>query len=63
MGEHWSTTGYSKFYQLYRGVEAVAHRLEKRRQRGWAPTKEYIAELYDISTQLKVLDGKDARRH
>jgi hypothetical protein len=52
MGEHWNAGGYSKLYQLYRRVETVAHHLEKRRQRGWVPTKQYIAELYDISTQL-----------
>lgn len=56
MGEHWNTTGYSKLYQLYRRVEAVASGLEKRRKRGWAPTKKYIAELYAISAQLKLLD-------
>jgi hypothetical protein len=61
MGEHWNTSGYSKLYQLYRRVEAVAHRLEKRRQHGWVPTKKYIAELYDISIQLKVLDLEAAR--
>jgi hypothetical protein len=62
MGEHWNTSGYSKLYQLYRRVAAVAHRLERRRQRRWVPTKKYIAELYDISDQLKVLDLETARR-
>ena len=62
MGEHWETSGYSRLYQLYRRVESVAHRLEKRRQHGWVPTKKYIAELYDIATQLKVLDGETTRR-
>jgi hypothetical protein len=62
IGEHWNTSGYSKLYQLYRRVETVAHRLNKRRRRGWVPTKKYIAELYDISDQLKVLDLETARR-
>jgi len=62
MGEHWNESGYSKLYQLYRRVEMVAHRLEKRRQHGWVPTKKYIAELYDISAELKVLDAQTARR-
>jgi len=62
IGEHWNESGYSKLYQLYRRVAFVAHRLEKRRQCGWVPTRKYIAELYDISTQLKVLDNETARR-
>ena len=62
MGEHWNATGYSKLYKLYRRVETVAHQLEVRRRRGWSPTKKYIAELYDISTQLKILDGEIARK-
>jgi hypothetical protein len=62
MGEHWNATGYSELYKLYRRVETVAHHLEKQRQSGWVPTKKYIAELYDISTQLKKLDGQKSRR-
>jgi hypothetical protein len=62
IGEHWNESTYSKLYQLYRRVAFVAHRLEKRRQHGWVPTKKYIAELYDISTELKVLDSQTARR-
>jgi len=62
LGERWNATGYSKPYQLYRRVEAVAHQLEKRRRRGWVPAKKYIAELYDISTQLKILDSEIKRK-
>jgi hypothetical protein len=62
IGEHWNESGYSKLYQLYRRVEFVAHKLEKRRQLKWVPTKKYMEELYDISTQLKVLDGETARQ-
>jgi len=57
MGEHWNATGYPKLYQLYRRVETVARQLEIQRQRGWVPTKKYIAELYDISIQLRVIDS------
>lgn len=62
MGERWNMSSYSKLYQLYRRVELVARRLERRRQRRWVPTRKYIAELYDISTQLKILDLQTARR-
>jgi hypothetical protein len=54
--EHWESTNYPKLYQLYRRVEDVATELEKRRQSGWAATKPLIAELFDIATELKVLD-------
>jgi hypothetical protein len=62
IGEHWNETGYSKLYQLYRRVAFVAHKLEQRRQLKWVPTKKYIEELYDISTQLKILDLETARK-
>lgn len=58
LGAHWSETRYSKLYQLYRRVEDVATALEKRRQGGWVASKPYIEELFDIATQLKVLDTK-----
>jgi hypothetical protein len=44
MGAHWSDTGYSKLYQLYRRVEDIASSLEKRRQRGWIATKPHVEE-------------------
>jgi hypothetical protein len=61
MGAHWNDTTYSKPYQLYRRVEDVARKLEKRRQNGWVPTRPFITELYDIASQLKVLDGSRRR--
>jgi hypothetical protein len=39
-------------------VEAVATELENRRRENWGPTKAIIEELFDIATQLKVLDKK-----
>jgi hypothetical protein len=56
LGAHWKRTGHSPIYQLYRRVEAVAARLERRRQKGWVPTRKYINELYEISRELKLLD-------
>jgi hypothetical protein len=56
MGHYWTNTKYSKLYQLYRRVERVARELDTRRHNGWVPTKKYIAELYDVSIELKVLD-------
>lgn len=56
MGEHWDTTKFPKLYQLSRRVEKVAALLEIRRQRGWQPTTELVAELNDVAIQLKVLD-------
>jgi len=58
IGAHWNATSYSKLYQLYRRVEHVATQLEKRRQNGWVPTRDYILELDDIAIQLKVLDKR-----
>jgi hypothetical protein len=58
MGAHWNETAYSKEYQLYHRVEAVATELENRRKENWGPTKAIIDELFDIATQLKVLDKK-----
>jgi len=58
MGAYWNETGCSKLYQLYRRVEDVATALEKRRQSGFVPAKPYVEELFDIATQLKILDKK-----
>jgi hypothetical protein len=55
-GAHWKRTGYSPLYQLSHRVETVASRLERRRRKGWVPTKDYIRELYEISRELKLLD-------
>ena len=61
MGAYWKKSGYSPLYQLYRRVETVATKLEQRRRKGWVPSKEYIAELYDISVELKILDSTTRR--
>lgn len=58
MGAHWNDTNYSKAYQLYRRIETVAVQLNKRRSKGHVATREFIAELFDIADQLKVLDKK-----
>jgi hypothetical protein len=58
MGATLENTSYSELYQLYSRVEEVAFRLEKRRRQGRVPSKPFIAELYDIATELKVLDRK-----
>jgi hypothetical protein len=42
-------------------VEDVARELEERRRNGWGPTKKNIAELYDVSIALEVLDGRSNR--
>lgn len=62
MGAHWDDSGYSKLYQLYRRVQIVAVKLNKRRKLRWVPTKRYITELYAIADQLKVLDGEYNRQ-
>lgn len=56
IGVHWNQSGHSLLYQLYRRLETVALILEKRRRHGHVATKKYIAELYDISSELKELD-------
>ena len=62
MGTYWNDTNYSRLYQLYRRVETVAQQLGDRQKKGWAPLKKHVVELYDISIQLKVLDGKVPRK-
>jgi hypothetical protein len=62
MGAHWDASGYSKLYQLYRRVQMVAVKLNRRRKLRWVPTKRYISELYAIANQLKVLDGEYNRQ-
>jgi len=63
MGAHWNHSGYSKLYQLYRRVELVTRKLDQRRKKKWVPTRKYIAELYDVATQLKVLDMQYSREN
>jgi hypothetical protein len=62
MGEHWNATAYPKLYQLSRRVERVARELESRRKNGWVASSPYIAELNDISNELKALDVREASR-
>jgi len=62
MGAHWEESGYSKLYQLYRRVQLVAVKLNRRRKLRWVPTKKYITELYAIADQLKVLDREYDRQ-
>jgi hypothetical protein len=61
MGAHWEQTLFSPLYRLSRRVETVARKLERRRKRGWVATKKYIAELYEISTKLKIIDSRSNR--
>jgi hypothetical protein len=58
MGAQWNDTSYPPLYQLYRRIEDVAKSLEQRRKKGWAITRPFIEELYDIAGTLKVLDRK-----
>lgn len=58
MGEHWQRGPYSDLYGLYRRVEDMAKELELRRRGGLGPLKDHTEELFDIATQLKILDTK-----
>jgi hypothetical protein len=58
LGSHWNDTKYSKNYQLYRRIEAVARQLEERRLRGHQPLKKHVAELYDIAQKTKAMKVK-----
>ncbi len=48
----------SKLYDLHRRLENIASALDQRRRNGWVPSKPYIAKLYEIATELKILDKK-----
>jgi len=61
IGAHWKQTDAPLLYQLYRRVERVASKLERRRRRGHVATKKYIDELNDISRELRVLDRMKLR--
>jgi hypothetical protein len=47
---------FTALYQLHLDVERIAHELRERNKKGWQPLKKHVAELYDISSKLGLLD-------
>jgi hypothetical protein len=56
MGEHYTESGHSELYQLYRRIEDVVSELEAERQHRGMPAKRYIAELTYIASRLRDID-------